>query len=232
MQFTVIIPTRNRPEFLPLAVESVLSQSVGELELIIVNDGDDDVADFGDRRVRVLKSSRPGGVRARNQGVAAAMGTFIAFLDDDDRWCDRHFLAAALDAFNAGADFVFADGRMVYPDGRPPQVFAQDADADSLSRDNTILISAVTYRHSLHETLGMFDESIPYYWDWDWYLRVARGGSRLQHIPRVAVDIRIHENNMSGTANADARQADLTALARKHTLGDLTLKSHVDFLPG
>lgn len=229
MQLTVIIPTRNRPHLLQQAVGSVLRQAGVELELIIVDDGEQPLPSFADPRVRSLTSTIHGGVHARQLGIDSARGTYIAFLDDDDWWTDGGFLSAALDAFNGGADFVFGDGEMIYEDGRPKQIFARDADVQSLASDNTILISSVVYRRDLHAALGAFDASIPYYWDWDWYLRVARAGFRLQRIARPVVAIRIHGENMSGPAQTALRQRDLDGLSTKHGLGKLVLKAHVDF---
>jgi glycosyltransferase involved in cell wall biosynthesis len=226
---TCIIPTRNRPDFIAQSAASVLAQDHEELELIIVNDGEVAVPDFRDVRVRIFNSGQAGAVPARNLGASQARGYAIAWLDDDDVWTDTHFLSACTDCFNGGSDFVFADGALVFPDGSR-KAFAKDADAQSLMRDNTILISAVCYRRSLHKALGRFDEDLPYYWDWDWYLRVARAGHLLTRLMTPVVDIRIHENNMSGLANADAREANLQALRTKHGLPEIPLKSHIDFV--
>jgi glycosyltransferase involved in cell wall biosynthesis len=227
--FSVVIPTRNRPEYLGDAVASVLRQRDVSLELIIVNDGTVAVQDFADDRVLVISSNEAGAVRARNLGVASARGEVIAFLDDDDQWTDEFWLQRAADTMDQGADFVFGDGRMVYPDGKN-KPFSENADANSLARDNTVLISSVCYRKLLHDAVGIFDESLPYYWDWDWYIRVARAGFKLQRIDSPVVDIRVHAANMSGDKNAEARRENLDRFAEKHGLGTLKLKSHLDFV--
>ncbi len=89
---SVVIPTRNRPELVVRAVESVARQAYRNLEIIVVVDGPDAETEaalraFGDGRLRVLAlpESR-GGSDARNAGIAAAQGEWIAFLDDDDEW--------------------------------------------------------------------------------------------------------------------------------------------------
>jgi GT2 family glycosyltransferase len=128
-----------------------------------------------------------------------------------------------------GADFTFSDGVMEFEDGSPPQVFAHDATAETLAHDNTILISGVCYRAALHLGLGGFDPALPYYADWDWYLRVARAGGRMVRIASPGVAIRIHGGNTSAQAES-ARAANLSLLARKHGLGLLSLKTHADFL--
>jgi glycosyltransferase involved in cell wall biosynthesis len=226
---TCIIPTRNRPDYIVESAASVLAQDHADLELIIVNDGEIAVPDFADSRVRILNSKQAGAVPARNLGASQARGDAIAWLDDDDVWTDTHFLTGCVDCLNAGSDFVFGDGVLVFPDGKRKE-FAKNASPESLRRDNTILISAVCYRRGLHQSLGMFDTSLPYYWDWDWYLQVAEAGHLMTRLMTPVVDIRIHQNNMSGTSNVEARAANLQLLCDKHGLPDIPLKSHVDFV--
>ena len=128
-----------------------------------------------------------------------------------------YFEKAAL-AFDRGADFLYADGVMAFEDGRPSLPFAFDADAETLTRDNTILISGVVYRRGLHAALGPFDEALPFYWDWDWYLRVARAGHALIHVQRPVVAICVHARNMSGELLEQLRRANLDAFSTKHAL--------------
>jgi glycosyltransferase involved in cell wall biosynthesis len=223
--FSVIIPTRNRPQFLQEALSSVLQQSNSKFEILVVNDGAEPVQ-FKDARIIVLDNLQRGAVPARNLGIANASGSHIAFLDDDDVWTDKEHLARAQ---ASQAEFYFADGFMAYPNGERKS-FAREANMESLAQDNTILISAVCYKKSLHERLGSFDEALPYYWDWDWYLRVARSGATLHRQTTPAVDIRVHAHNMSADANFAARRSNLDLLRSKHNLDEITLKNHTDFV--
>ncbi len=224
-EVSVIIPTRDRPQFLRQAVASVVAQRGVQFELIIVNDGSENVPPFPDPRVRIIDNGQRGAVAARNLGVASATGKFIAFLDDDDWWTDDRHLSWSL---ASGADFTFSDGEMIFMDGSPPLEFARDASAATLALDNTILISSVCYRASLHDRLGIFDESLPYYWDWDWCLRVAQSGADFRHLAINTAAIRVHDQNMSGAELVRERQGNLDAFASKHGLGQLRLKNHLD----
>jgi glycosyltransferase involved in cell wall biosynthesis len=228
-KISVIIPTRDRPEFLAQAVESVLLQSFPDIELLIVNDGETQVADFGDDRVRVLNNELRGAVPARNLGISEASGVHIAFLDDDDYWTNLSHLKQANATLSGSADFYFADGSMLFPDGEK-RLFSRSASKHSLMSDNTILISTVCYLRDLHFQLGNFDETLPYYWDWDWYLRVAKADFRIAHSSQEAVAIRVHPQNMSGETNREARQKNLNLLISKHSLKNITLKNHIDFV--
>lgn len=89
---SAIIPTRNRPQLLKRAVESVLTQTLQNIEVIVVIDGPDEAThaalqEIEDPRLRVIEllNSR-GGSGARNAGVMEANGEWVAFLDDDDEW--------------------------------------------------------------------------------------------------------------------------------------------------
>ena len=229
---SVIIPTRNRPQFLKMAVHSVVAQSHAAREIIIVDDGEgaSETVRGMSCAIQVIGNHQRGPVAARNLGIATATSDVIAFLDDDDWWTDTTYLGKTAEHFKQGADLCFGDGVMVFADGRPALAFAFPADAESLTRDNTMLISAVSYRRSLHATLGHFDQSLPFYWDWDWYLRVAQSGARLMHHEAPVVAIRVHAQNMSGAETERQRQTNLEAFARKHGLTPLVLKNHLSIL--
>lgn len=225
---SVIIPSRNRPRFLEDAIASVKAQTLRGLDIIVVNDGDESLPENLAKGVRVMDNGRRGPVAARNAGVRSAKHGLVAFLDDDDTWTDPQHLERAATCLSRGADFYFADGYLVFNDRRRESLsFCFEADANSLERDNTILISAVCYRRSLHGTLGEFDESLPFYWDWDWYLRVARSGARLFRYAFPSAAIRIHDANMSGSDTSESRQANLFAFARKHGLPNPRLRNHL-----
>ena len=227
MDFSVIIPTRNRPQYLMQAVESVLTQRDASFEVLIVDDGDVALPSFTDTRVKILPSNQRGPVPARNLGVANAKGNYIAFLDDDDWWTENDFLFRSLALLKSETDFTFADGTLVFTDSSKDIPFAFDADAISLETNNSILISTVCYARSLHGKLGAFDEQLPYYWDWDWYLRVARSGVISKRLPQSMVSIRVHAGNMSSEAQENARRENLNALTVKHGLAPLMLKNHL-----
>lgn len=107
MEFSIIIPTRNRPALLKLAVESVIRQTFKSFEVIVVNDGSE--PQFEDAykalehehrgQVKVLNLetsiSGHGPCYAINMGVAKARGKYLGFLDDDDFWIDDNHLATA-----------------------------------------------------------------------------------------------------------------------------------------
>jgi glycosyltransferase involved in cell wall biosynthesis len=96
--FTVIIPVFNRAASLSIALRSVLEQSEQDFEVIVVDDGSSDdpahtVDALDDLRIAVVKQENHGGASARNAGIDAAKGEFVAFLDSDDRFLPGHLSA-------------------------------------------------------------------------------------------------------------------------------------------
>ena len=123
-QFSVIIATRNRPALFAEALSSVLGQSCEDIELIVVNDGSDEVH-LAEYRRLIEGAGRPihfhslvrrpnghGQSYALNFGVAQAVGDYVCFLDDDDSWTDDGYLAriaAALARRDPRPDLVFSN---------------------------------------------------------------------------------------------------------------------------
>ena len=128
---SVVVPSHNRARLLKRTLRSILAQQLVDLEVIVVDDGSIDdtaaVAAAAGRRVIVRRNARPAGVSAaRNQGIAAARGDWIAFCDDDDLWAPDK-LARQLDAADrARLDWAYTgdvnvdDGLRVLSGGPPP----------------------------------------------------------------------------------------------------------------
>jgi glycosyltransferase involved in cell wall biosynthesis len=103
---TVVIPTYRRPETLPAAVRSVLAQTIGDLRVIVVDDGGGGLPELpDDPRLVVVSLARNTAVLGvvRNVGIRLADSEFVAFLDDDNEWEPEH-LATALAALRPGPD--------------------------------------------------------------------------------------------------------------------------------
>ncbi|MGI0015089.1 MAG: glycosyltransferase family 2 protein, partial [Nitrososphaera sp.] len=95
-KISVLIPTYNRPEFLRLAIVSVLNQTFQDFEIIVVDDaswtpGTQSVTEgFADKRIKYVRHPVNRGLSAaRNSGIRAAVGRYIALLDDDDEWLEE-----------------------------------------------------------------------------------------------------------------------------------------------
>ena len=114
MNISVVIPCFNRQEILPSAINSVIQQSIPVREIIVVDDGSTDrtreIAESMPGPIRVIHQQNSGASNARNRGIDAATGEWIAFLDSDDTWHPTK-LAVQMQAAKAcpNAGLVFCD---------------------------------------------------------------------------------------------------------------------------
>ncbi len=235
LDFSIIIPTKDRPVLLRRALGAVMRQGGSpRSEIIVVDDGNGagvrathDVV--GDAAL-VLVTRGLGQVAARNMAVARASGRWIAFLDDDDWWVDDDHLARLAEALASGAGLAYASGRIV-PEGDAAQPgadipFTASIDAESIRHNNTLLISGIAYERALHARLGIYDETLPVYWDWDWYLRLAAAGVLFSGPSGAGVRISVRTDTVSAPANEAVRRAELQRLCDKHKLTGVVLKNH------
>jgi glycosyltransferase involved in cell wall biosynthesis len=114
--FSVILPTRNRPTPIRVAVESILGQSLREFEIIIINDGSDDIRSYAPV-IRLIEGRGKwidlphtkhghGKAYAVNRGAERASGAYLCFLDDDDFWTDMNHLQRAQDVITCSEGVV------------------------------------------------------------------------------------------------------------------------------
>jgi glycosyltransferase involved in cell wall biosynthesis len=92
---SVVVPLYNKASYVRRCIDSVLAQTIGDLELIIINDGSTDGGDhiaatYGDSRLKLINQPNLGPGAARNRGIAEAKGEFVAFLDADDEWLPEY----------------------------------------------------------------------------------------------------------------------------------------------
>jgi len=180
---SVVIPCYNQAHFLGEAIESVLSQTHREHEVIVVDDGSTDesarVAASYDR-VRCLRQRNCGLAAARNAGFSASSGTYVLFLDADDRLLPDA-LATGIATLDANPECGFSYGHIlpISADGNrlpvPSQVAVKEKHYLELLRHNYIWTpGAVVYRRNVLESIGGFNVSISGSADFDLNLRIAR----------------------------------------------------------
>ncbi len=127
---SVIVPTYNRADAIPRTIESVLSQTLEDLELIIVDDASDDdtdevVASYDDDRIRFFQHEENQGASvARNTGIDHAEGEYMAFLDSDDVWLPTKVEKQVLTLELRSDEWVaaYCKAETVHPDGQNPVI--------------------------------------------------------------------------------------------------------------
>jgi glycosyltransferase involved in cell wall biosynthesis len=191
---SVIIPTYNRAKFLPAAIDSVLTQTYGQVELIIVDDGSTDDTDqvlssYGDR-IRVLKQQNAGPAIARNRGIGVATGDIIAFLDSDDQWLPSKLERQVESLKAAGPDVIccLCNCTVLYANGGKTSTFAiADTTPDCatgmwlnpvevLLNRFVMFNQAIAIRREVLERVGYFDESLRFGEDYELPFRLALEG--------------------------------------------------------
>lgn len=183
-EVSVVIATYNMGRYLAEAVNSVLAQPDVDLEVVVVDDGSTDdtlevmTAFAADPRVRLIAQENRGQPRAKNAGIRASRGRFIAFCDADDYWLpDKLALQLPLFERNPRIGVVCSGTLALHEDGEvrshPHAPLQRGRILEALFLRNLIPFGTAVVRRECLEQVGLFDESIAMGIDWDLWLRVA-----------------------------------------------------------
>ncbi|MBU1086123.1 MAG: glycosyltransferase [Candidatus Omnitrophica bacterium] len=181
--FSVIIPTFNRCGFLKQAIESVLSQTETDFELIIIDDGSTDntaqmIQDIADKRLVYVYQAQQGVSSARNQGIALAKAEFIAFLDSDDCFKPEK-LQITRDYINRFPDIqIFHTEEIWYRDQKLLNQKKIHQKPDGWVFDNALKLccigmSTTVVKKELFKHIGYFDQTMMACEDYDLWLRAS-----------------------------------------------------------
>jgi glycosyltransferase involved in cell wall biosynthesis len=188
---TVVIPTRNRPQLVKRAVLSALSQTLQNIEVVVIIDGPDPLTTamlsaITDPRLRVLPQAQSlGGGGARNAGVAAARGEWAAFLDDDDEWlpeklaqqwllaqASRHpwpVISCRLTAYTPKGKFIWPRRLLGADEPVSDYVLARNTFFHGEGMIQTSTLFFKTAMFSQHP----FTADLQRHQEWDWLIQVA-----------------------------------------------------------
>jgi GT2 family glycosyltransferase len=231
---SVIIPVYLPVRYLAEAIDSALAQRWPHLEIIVVNDGSPEspaieriVDERAGRPIVYLRQANRGPGAARNAGIRAATGEFLAFLDADDYW-DPLFLPSQVAVLVADpdCDLVYCDARMVRDSTARSQTFMDlnpstgDVSLRSLLLHQcTVLTSTVVARPGAIRAAGGFDETLWRGQDFDLWLRLAQCGSRMCYQRLALAYHREHGESLSGDhAMRHRRVLDVLARPRWQSL--------------
>ena len=204
---SVIIPAYNAEDTIKETINSVLNQTFTDFELIVINDGSQDltlelVSSISDPRIRAFSYPNAGPQKSRNRGIAQATGEYVSFLDADDLWtADK--LEAQLKALQAHpqaavayswTDYIEASGQYLRPG--PQFNFNGDVYARLLLSDFIGSGSNPLIRTQALQEVGNFDESLPAAQDWEMWLRLA-AKYHFVAVPSVQVLYRVSANSWS-----------------------------------
>lgn len=221
---SVVIPTYNRQDFLKKTVESILSQTFTDIEVIIVSNGFNDknrqtIESFRDPRLFYADQENSGGPSSpRNHGIRLSRGKYIAFCDDDDLWMPDK-LKKQVDALENNPEYGLSYSKMMRFDDEREWALAHEegpADLDSLLKNNTVPISSVLVKKDLLDKYGGFSEgklvgtsedyefllrlapSTKFFFINEYLIRYWSGNNRTTNLVPSAKEILIHQKYILG----------------------------------
>ncbi|ATW04373.1 glycosyltransferase family 2 protein [Sphingorhabdus sp. YGSMI21] len=222
---SIVMPVYNVEHYVTEAIESVLAQTFGNFELIIVDDGGSDssvdiCASYADPRIRIIAQPNRGLAGARNSGISAARGEYIALLDADDSWDPEKLALHKIHLDNnpqvgvsySGSRFMDSQGSLLRQAQRPKleNISAQDI----LTRNPVGNGSAPVIRKTALDSIAFdhpdepgracfFDESFRQSEDIELWIRMAlTGGFRFEGIVGLLTNYRIVSGGLSANIAA------------------------------
>lgn len=227
---SIMMPAYNAEQFIAQAVESVLAQTYQNFELIIVNDGSTDstpslVCEYDDSRIRVIHQSNGGEASARNTALRHMRGEYIAFLDADDVFLERHIeLCVTYLQIHSEYAGVYSDGFHCDTQGNRLQplssnrrgpfegfIFEEIARASDVFGPPTCVMirRALVTRYHLE-----FDSDIVIGPDWDFFTQFAELGY-FGYIPDHTCLYRVHQTNITLRTTLEKRRLSLARCREK-----------------
>lgn len=194
MEITVILPTFNRRDVLPRALDCLMRQTFRDWRLLVVNDGGDDVADLiaacGDSRLEYHDRPHLGKAAQLNYALGLVTSKYVAYMDDDDTVFPEHLEKLHAAAERMGADFVYSDTyeTVVGADGKV--ISRKTGNRLDATFENIRLFNAVNHKQILHtkalsDRVGGYDEEMRILIDFDYIKRLLKVSERPFHVREV-----------------------------------------------
>jgi len=238
---SVIIPTYNRAHLVGKAIESVLAQTYRDFEIIVVDDGSADatgevVNSFQDSRISYIYQKNSGVASARNRGITASRGEYIALLDSDDVWLSE-YLSLTVEQMEANPEVALVCSDCYICDKNLEErlhrkwrsstfdtIKLHDAERHPLKyllRSGCFISPQATLlRSSVLEKTGLFDETLLTHEDLEMFIRIVRDYPiKLVDLPLV--EFRKHDNGLQ-SYHEQMYQDDIVVMDRALATCDLT----------
>lgn len=197
-EFSIVIPVYNRADRIRPAIDSVIGQTFIDWEILVVDDGSRDgdalrtvVESYGDERIMYLRRANGGGSAARNTGIMASQGKYIALLDSDDEFLPEKLstVKQEIDSHNNEELFIYSQmfvdrgvGRRWIKPAAGPKA-GQRVDEYIMCTTGWIQTSTMVLSRGLAQRIK-FDERLPSSQDTDFAIRCANACSNYYFIPK------------------------------------------------
>ncbi len=217
---TVVTPSLNQAKYLDLTIKSVLDQDYPRIEHIVVDGGSTDgTLELLENYPHLIWVSEPDGGQADavNKGFQQASGEILGWLNSDDLYLPGAVSKAAAHLRRAPADLVYGDYVEIDELGEELEAMRVPGfDLDfSLNVRNVIPQPATFIRRSVLDSVGMLDTSYRYAMDYEFWIRIARAGCRIDHVPEFWACFRRHSTSKS-VAEADRFWQEARRVARSN----------------
>lgn len=200
---SIILPTHNRAQRLKQSIKSILHQTYPDFELIVIDDASTDktaevVKSFKDKRISYFRQQKNrGAAAARNVGLKKARAKLIAFNDDDDIW-DKRKLEKQVKAFTqaepkigvvyVGMKRIKGNEIKYFPEEVVGEKGKKEGNIQKeLYLENFIGLPTAVIRKECFEKVGLFDEALPPYGDWELFLRISQH-FYFKYLPQTLVE--------------------------------------------
>jgi glycosyltransferase involved in cell wall biosynthesis len=202
---SVVIPVYNGERFIAEAIGSVRRQDYSRLEIIVVDDGSTDGTLASAKKlgkdIRFVSQSNRGPAASRNRGIEMAKGEVIAFLDADDYWpANKLKIQLARLKKDSCTDIVMGRTQCIGSLTETDRKIRFEGPDNSMININ---LGSGIFRKSVFEKVGMFDESLRYFEDHDWFLRARERNITIAILEDITLHYRRHEGSMSRRKTPD-----------------------------
>lgn len=220
---SVVIPTYNRSQDVVRSIRSVSNQTYGNLEIIVVDDGSTDGSKKAINEMEVdlryIYQQNRGANAARNTGIIASNGQFISFLDSDDVLDEKH-LEKVINKFKECSGEVmgvttshrnrFQSGEVKNTSIRPNGEISLE---NFFERDGIGSFSCVTFKRRVFDEVGLLDEEMPSFQDYEFYLRILEEW-KIWGVEEILVDRYLGNDRIS--TNMSKKISGLRLIKRKY----------------
>lgn len=200
MKVSVIITACNSEKFIDDAIKSVLSQTIKDFNLIIIDDGSTDatgeIIRKYDNQLEYLYHENKGSAYTYNVGLKKATGEYVAFLDADDIWLNDR-LEKHLKFFEKNSSIEFSYGMQKYftsENENFPSVIPEPLRTDP---HIGFTLSTLMLKKEVINHVGLFDEQLGSSADFDWYSRAKNLKTKIEFLNELVTLRRIHDSNLS-----------------------------------
>ena len=232
---SIVMPAYKVAPYIGETLESVLAQTFTDYEVIVVNDGSPDsealervLEPFRDR-IHYIRQENHGAGAARNAGLRASRGEFIAFLDADDLWLPNYLDEQLKFIQSDDYDLVYSDALLFGDSPISGRTYMQTSPSNGqvnfkslVHYECNLITSGVLARRQPILEVGLFDEQIRNGQDFDLWLRLVRDGAHLAYQRKVLLRYRCHDDSLSSTDPVDKILRQLRLFERIVQTYDLT----------